>query len=42
VMKTKPVSRKLCHHYYYINPTATVEYVEAYRELWDSDPEAKP
>jgi hypothetical protein len=29
--------KKLCHYYYYINPTATVEYVEAYRELWDSD-----
>lgn len=34
--------KKLCRHYYYINPTATVEYVEAYRELWDSDEEAKP
>ncbi len=34
--------KKLCRHYYYINPTATVEYVEAYRDLWDSDQEAKP
>ncbi len=32
--------KKLCRHYYYINPTATVEYVEAYRDLWDSDQEA--
>ena len=33
--------KKLCRHYYYINPIATVEYIEAYRELWDSDEEAK-
>jgi len=33
--------KKLCRHYYYINPTATVQYVEAYRELWDSDQEVK-
>jgi len=34
--------KKLCRYYYYINPTATVEYIVAYRELWDSDQEAKP
>jgi hypothetical protein len=34
--------KKLCRYYYYIDPTATVEYIEAYRELWDSDQEAKP
>ncbi|MDP1990783.1 MAG: hypothetical protein Q8K00_07140 [Syntrophales bacterium] len=34
--------KKLCRYYFYINPTATVEYIEAYRELWDSDQEAKP
>lgn len=34
--------KKLCRYYYYINPTATVQYVEAYRDLWDSDQEAKP
>lgn len=33
--------KKLCRYYFYINPTATVEYIEAYRELWDSDQEAK-
>ncbi len=33
--------KKLCRYYFYINPTATVHYVEAYRELWDSDQEAK-
>lgn len=34
--------KKLCRYYFYINPTATVQYVEAYRDLWDSDQEAKP
>jgi len=34
--------KKLCRYYFHINPTATVEYIEAYRELWDSDKEAKP
>ena len=33
--------KKLCRYYFHINPTATVQYVEAYRELWDSDQEAK-
>jgi hypothetical protein len=34
--------KKLCRYYFHINPTATVQYVEAYREFWDSDQEAKP
>ena len=34
--------KKLCRYYFDINPTATVQYIEAYRELWDSDQEAKP
>jgi len=34
--------KKLCRHYYYINPIATAQYIDAYRELWDSDQEAKP
>lgn len=34
--------KKLCRYYFHINPTATVQYIEAYRELWDSDQEAKP
>jgi hypothetical protein len=29
--------RRLCRHYYYIDPIATVYYVQAYREMWDSD-----
>ena len=27
--------KKLCRHYYTINPAATAEYVHAYREMWD-------
>ncbi|MBI5592009.1 MAG: hypothetical protein HY881_16205 [Deltaproteobacteria bacterium] len=34
--------KKLCRYYFHINPTATVQYIEAYREFWDSDQEAKP
>jgi hypothetical protein len=34
--------KKLCRYYFDINPTATVEYIEVYRELWDSYQEAKP
>ena len=34
--------KKLCRYYFYINPNATVQYIEAYRELWDSDKEANP
>ena len=34
--------KKLCRYYFHINPTATLQYVEAYRELWDSDKEANP
>ncbi|MBT3295426.1 MAG: hypothetical protein HN919_08305 [Verrucomicrobia bacterium] len=29
--------RRLCRHYWDIDPTATAEYIHAYRELWDSD-----
>lgn len=32
---------KLCRHYYAIDPPATAEYVHAYREMWDSEPEAQ-
>lgn len=32
--------RKLCRHYYLIDPAAAAEYVHAYREMWDSDSEA--
>jgi len=33
--------KKLCRHYFSINPVATAEYVHAYREMWDSEQKAK-
>lgn len=29
--------KKLCHHYYKINPVATAEYVTIYRDMWEED-----
>lgn len=29
--------KKLCRHYYYIDPTATAEYVYRYRDMWDEE-----
>jgi hypothetical protein len=29
--------RRLCRHYWDIDPAATAEYVNAYRELWDHE-----
>ena len=34
--------RRLCRHYFDIAPTATVNYIEAYREMWDSEGETAP
>jgi hypothetical protein len=34
--------KKLCRHYYFIDPSAAVGYVDAYREMWDSEPESPP
>ena len=34
--------KKLCRHYYFIDPEAAVGYVDAYREMWDSEPEVQP
>jgi hypothetical protein len=34
--------KKLCRHYYFIDPVAAVGYVDAYREMWDSEPEEEP
>lgn len=31
------VFRRLCRHYWNIDPAATAGYVHAYREMWDSD-----
>jgi hypothetical protein len=30
------VFKRLCRYYYTINPQATVEYIHAYREMWDT------
>lgn len=29
--------KKLCRHYWDIDPAATASYVHAYREMWDSE-----
>lgn len=31
--------RRLCRHYFSIDPAAAVHYVYAYREMWDSESE---
>jgi len=31
--------RRLCRHYWNIDPTATAFYVEAYRKTWDAEEE---
>ena len=33
--------KELCRHYYAIDPAAAAEYVNAYREMWDSGPKAQ-
>lgn len=33
--------KKLCRFYWDINPAATADYINAYREMWDSDDVAK-
>jgi hypothetical protein len=32
--------KKLCRHYYSIDPGAAADYVYAYRDMWDSEDEA--
>ena len=32
--------KKLCRHYWGIDPAATADYINAYREYWDSDGQA--
>jgi len=35
--------RKLCRHYYFIDPEAAAYYVLSYREMWDSEePKVSP
>lgn len=31
--------KKLCRYYYRINPVATAEQIQFYRDMWDSDEE---
>jgi len=31
--------KKLCRYYYNIDPVATVEHIQFYREMWDSEEE---
>jgi len=33
--------KSLCRYYYTLNPTATASYVYAYRDMWDSEDDAK-
>jgi len=33
--------RRLCRHYFDVDPVATVDYIHSYRELWDSKPETE-
>lgn len=33
--------RQLCRHYFDIDPAATADYINMYRELYDSDDEAE-
>jgi hypothetical protein len=34
--------RRLCRHYWEIDPAATADYVKAYRERWDSGEQGGP
>lgn len=33
--------RRLCRHYWDIDPAATVDYIKAYREQWDSEDDGR-
>lgn len=33
--------KKLCRHYFDINPASTVSYIDAYREIWEGEVENK-
>lgn len=34
---TLDLYRRLCRHYFAIDPVATASYISAYREMWDSE-----
>jgi len=36
------VFKKLCRHYYGIDPAATASYINAYRDMWDSEKKDPP
>lgn len=33
--------KALCRHYWHIDPAATAEYIQLYREMWDSEDSGK-
>jgi hypothetical protein len=33
--------KKLCRHYYFIDSAAAADYVNAYRQMWDSEQELR-
>jgi hypothetical protein len=35
--KNRAHPTRLCRHYWAIDPAATADYINAYREYWDSD-----
>lgn len=35
--KALELYRRLCRHYFAIDPVATASYINAYRDMWDSD-----
>ena len=34
--------KRLCRHYWVIDPAATAYYIHSYREMWDSDAPGEP
>ncbi|MBI3987699.1 MAG: hypothetical protein HY343_12305 [Lentisphaerae bacterium] len=40
--ETLQLYKKLCRHYFAIDPAATAEYIYAYREMWDSEQKKEP
>ena len=35
------VFKRLCRYYFTIEPQATAEYIQAYREMWDTPDESE-
>ena len=34
--------KRLCRHYWYIDPAATADYIKVYREHWDNEERGEP